>query len=241
MTETIDKGTEQIRDPRRPSSRLFRGARGEDAPTRPDSGGKGDWLRNAGFRIAGVLVAILALLCGGCQGTPKVAKMPAGEMPRALVAGDVVKLTFFGNPELNQSQRVRADGTISLPLIGQVRAVGKNIGEFQDELSNKYKPHLANTEVLISLESSATAVYVSGAVNKPGKIVLYRPMTVLEAIMEAGGRSELGDLKKVALIRNANGKHNSQIFDLSRTLKGEPASTFYVRPYDMIFVPERFF
>ena len=146
----------------------------------------------------------------------------------------------IGAPELNQSQKVRADGKISLPLIGEIDAAGKRLGEFQEELAVRYKPHLKNTEVILALEASEIAVYVSGAVNKPGKIPLTRPMTVLEAIMEAGGLSDMGSPKRVVLIRNKDGRHNTQTFDLSPALKGLPTSAFYLQPYDMIFVPNGF-
>ena len=133
-------------------------------------------------------------------------KQMIGQTPGALAVGDLVKLSFPGTPELNQSQKIRADGKISLPLIGEIEASGKKLGEFQEELSRLYKPQLKNPEVVVTLESSAIPVYVSGAVNKPGKIVLERPMTVLEGIMEAGGISNLGGLGKVVVIRNADGK-----------------------------------
>lgn len=197
--------------------------------------------RNAITGLLGMLCIPLLLGFSGCQGTAIIPKQAIGETLGALAAGDIVKLSFPGAPELNQSQKIRADGKISLPLIGEADAVGKKLGEFQEELSRRYRPHLRNTDVVIALEASAIPVYVSGAVNKPGKIYLDRPMTVLEAIMEAGGLSNVGDLNKVVLIRNTNGRHNTQTFDLSPALKGRPTDAFYLRAYDMIYVPERFF
>lgn len=193
---------------------------------------------------SGLLVAaLMAIALTGCQ-TPQGEMPPqarADKAPGALAAGDVVKVTFPGAPELNQSQKVRADGKVSLPLIGEVEAVGKRLGDFQAELARLYKPQLKNSEVVVALEASAIPVYVSGAVNKPGKIVLDRPMTVLEGIMEAGGISNLGSLTKVVVIRNANGKHFTQTLNLSPALNGRTTNAFYLRPYDMIVVPERFF
>ena len=191
--------------------------------------------------IVGAMAALLVLLCAGCQNTATLPKQLTVQMPGVLAVGDVLKLSFSGAPELNQSQRIRSDGKVSLPQIGQVEAAGKKLGEFQDELSRMYKSKLTNTEVVVALESSAIPVYVAGAVNHPGKIVLDRPMTVLEAIMEAGGPSNLGNLKKVIVIRNANGRHYTQTFDLSPPLRGQATGAFYLRPYDMINVPERFF
>ncbi len=191
--------------------------------------------------MCAMLAVVLLVLSSGCQSTSSLPKQFVGQVPGVLAPGDWLKISFPGAPELSQVQRIRSDGKISLPQIGQVNAAGKRLGTFQDELSNLYKPKLTNTEVVVSLESSSIPVYVSGAVSAPGKVILERPMTVLEAIMEAGGPSNLANLKKVIVIRNASGKHYTEALDLSPALKGRASAVFYLRPYDMIIVPERFF
>ena len=82
-----------------------------------------------------------------------------------LASGDVLKLTFSAAPELNQSQKIRADGKLSLPLVGEVDAAGKTVGQLQGELIQLYKSQLKTPEVTVSLEASVTTVVVSGAVN----------------------------------------------------------------------------
>ena len=59
---------------------------------------------------------------------------------------------------------------------------------------------------------------VSGAVQKPGKIVFERPATVLEAIMEAGGFTPEANLKRVSVIRNVKGEHKTEQIDLRPVL-----------------------
>ena len=191
------------------------------------------WLR---FFV--ILVAPFAL--GACRtGTHDVA-MPADTTVR-LSAGDVVKVSFAGAPELNQTEKVRADGRLNLPMIGEVSAAGKTLTEFQNELSNKYKSQLKNNDVLVTLESGAGQVTVSGAVTKPGKIEFDRPMTVFQAIMQAGGTTQYGSLKKVRLVRVANGEQQSQVMDLAGTLKGRNSQVVYVKDGDVIVVPESAF
>jgi polysaccharide export outer membrane protein len=161
--------------------------------------------------------------------------------PGTLAPGDVLKFAFPSNPELNQSQKIQADGKVSLPLIGVVSAGGKRLGGFQEEIQQLYKSQVKNNTVVVSLDSSSVPVYVTGAVAHPGKVVLERPLTVLEAIMEAGGTTNVGTLKGVVVIRNSNGQHFTQSFDLSPTLKGQKATAFFVKAYDIVYVPERFF
>jgi polysaccharide export outer membrane protein len=187
------------------------------------------------------LLAFFAFAEIGCQtnsGTPL-----AGEatVPKhvTLASGDVVKLTFSSAPELNQAQKIRVDGKLSLPLVGEVDAGGKTVGQLQAELIELYKSQLKTPEVTVSLESSVTTVTVSGAVNKPGRISFERPTTVLQAIMEAGGPSEFGTLRRVRLMRVVNGIYKSQVMDLHDLTK--EVRPFYVRDNDVIYVPQSTF
>jgi polysaccharide biosynthesis/export protein len=188
--------------------------------------------------IIGKLVAFVLLFCAGCQ-APKATHPLVAQTPNFLNAGDVVRISFPGAPELNQTQKIGTDGALSLPLIGTVQAAGKSPGQLQNELAGLYKPQLQDNEVLVAVESRAVPVVVSGAVQHPGKIVFERPATVLEAIMEAGGFTPEADLKKVELIRIVKGEHQTQFFDLRSVLRGLPTRASYVSGGDVIYVPER--
>ena len=191
-----------------------------------------------------VLSGFIAWFCGGCQTGASSANLASQAAPPArvtLAPGDVIKLTFIGAPELNQSQKIRADGKVSLPLVGEVDAAGKTLVALQSELSQLYKSQLKNSDLLITLESATTQVVISGAVAKPAKIAFDKPTTVFQAIMEAGGANAYGNLKSVRLIRMVNGVQHSQVLDLTPTLKGEAVRPFYVRDGDVIYVPQSLF
>ena len=189
--------------------------------------------------MVGKLAALALLFCVGCQGTPKHQAPLVSQTPNYLNAGDVIKISFPAAPELNQSQKIGTDGTLSLPLVGEVHAAGKSPAELQSELANLYKPQLQDNEVLVTLETRALPVVVSGAVQKPGKIVFERPATVLEAIMESGGFTPEADLKRVSVIRIVKGEHYSQTYDFRPILRGKPTAAVYVSNGDVIYVPER--
>src|SRR5438045_5125638 len=193
------------------------------------------------------LIAILAFLAfagAGCQmEVNSTALSGQAEVPRhvILASGDVVKLTFSAAPELNQSQKIRVDGKLSLPLIGDVDAAGKTVGQLQSDLIQLYKPQLKTPEVTVSLEGSVTTVTVSGSVAKPGRITFERPTTVFQATMQAGWPSEYGSSRHVRLHRTVNGVQRSQVFDLHGMLKGEDTKPFYVLDGDVIYVPQSTF
>jgi polysaccharide biosynthesis/export protein len=192
---------------------------------------------------AGVLAALVMLLCAGCQtpGETSLPEQPTAKTPVNLSPGDTVKLSFVGASELNQSQKIRADGKLSLPLIGEVAAAGKTLVNFQNELIRLYKPQLRNSDVVVTLESGVAEVVVSGAVKKPAKLTFERPTTVFQAIMEAGGVDEYGNLRKVHLIRVVNGAQLTQVLDLRPMMSGKATSALYVKDGDVIFVPQGMF
>ena len=185
------------------------------------------------------LAAIALLLCTGCQTTTKAPVPLTNQTPSSLVAGDTVKISFPAAPEMNQTQKIGSDGSLSLPLIGEVAASGKTVGQLKAELERLYKPQLQDSEVTVSLDTRAVPVVVSGAVQKPGKVVFERPATVLEAIMEAGGFTPEADLKRVSLIRIVKGEHKSEVIDLRGVLKGKPIPAIYCSGGDVVYVPEK--
>ena len=191
--------------------------------------------QNTSFKVA----ALVLLLFTGCQTSPKAPQKLTSQTPSFLVAGDSVRISFPAAPELNQTQKIGSDGTLSLPLVGEVAAAGKTVGELQVELARLYKPQLQDNEVVVTLDTRAVPVVVSGAVQKPGKVVFERPATVLEAIMEAGGFTPEADLKKVSLIRIVKGEHQSQVIDLRALLQGKPIPAIYCAGGDVIYVPEK--
>lgn len=175
-----------------------------------------------------------------CQTTVST-RLPEGDVARGpvtLTPGDVVKLTFLGAPELNQSQKIQSDGKINLPMIGEVDAAGRTLSELQQTLEGLYKPQLQNTTVVVTVESSVTPVVIGGAVSKPGKYQFDRPTTVLQAVMEAGGADKFGTLSRVSIIRLVNGQQRTQVFDLRPILQGSPIKPIYVRAGDIVLVGE---
>jgi len=193
-----------------------------------------------GFRqITWIKLTALVFLFTGCEAPKKTPVQLTSQTPSYLVSGDIVKISFPAAPELNQTQKIGSDGTLSLPLIGEVSASGKTVTQLQTELMSLYKPQLQDNEVTVNLDTRAVPVVVSGAVQKPGKIIFERPATVLEAIMEAGGFTPEADLKKVSLIRVVKGEHETQLFDLRPILKGKPTPAIYCSGGDVIYVPEK--
>jgi len=192
-------------------------------------------------------LGLMWLLLAGCQ-SPRDqfdnAATQAMERPEAIVLreGDVLRVTFPGSASLDtQPQPIRRDGNIALPLIGEVRAAGITPTELEKELVKRYEPQLVSKEVVVTVVSSAYAVYVTGAVLRPGKIASDHPISALEAIMEAGGFDYTkANLRAVTVIRHEGGSSRNYTLNLKSVLKGEESRPFYLKPSDIVYVPERF-
>jgi polysaccharide export outer membrane protein len=183
-----------------------------------------------------------ALTCGGCQTSlPPLPNPPGPKTAVRLSPGDALKFAFAEETDLDQTQKIRRDGKVTLPFIGEVTAAGKRIIDFQHELVSRFEPHLENSEVLVTLESGTATVIVSGFVNKPGKIDFDRPKTVFQAIMEAGGVSDYGSLRNIHLTRLINGEQRTETINLRPAIHGNPTTPKYVQDGDVIYVSRSWF
>lgn len=156
--------------------------------------------------------------------------------------GDIVVISFPGAATMNTKQQVQADGTISLLMGGTMQVRGKTPPEIEQAVLEVYGPQLVVKEVAVSVESAGFPVFISGAVLRPGRVVCRQSLTVLEAIVDAGGFMEgRADLKRVKVVRKAeDGSTKTFIVDLRSALQGDPGEPLYLRPSDVVYVPERF-
>ena len=117
-------------------------------------------------------------------------------------------------------------------------AAGKTLAQFESQLKAVYQDEIKNTDVVVTLDSASIQIYVTGAVRNPGKLIFDRPMTILQAVMEAGGPNQFGNLRRVHLIRTTRGVHRTQVVDLRPALAGEPTNAMYVKNGDILQVPQ---
>ncbi len=192
--------------------------------------------------LASAMASIVLLALGGCASTGQPpAAAPIVPTPQTLSPGDVIKVTFPGAPNLDSSQQIRRDGRINLTMVGEVIAADKTPAQLGAELEKLFAPQLVSKEVNVTVVSSSFAVFVTGAVLKPGKITPDRAITALEAVMEAGGFDmNRANSKAVVVIRSENGQTKNVTLNLKAVLDGKPNSPFYLKSHDIVFVPEKF-
>jgi len=158
-----------------------------------------------------------------------------------LSPGDTIKIAFAENADLDQTQKIRRDGKISLPLIGEVQAAGKRVIDFQNQLIDRFDEHLDNPDVLVTLENSPATVIISGFAGNPGKVEIDRPTTVYQAIMQSGGVSDYGSLSNIHLTRIINGVQRTESLNLKPSIRGRPVQPEYVQDGDVIYIGRSWF
>ena len=201
--------------------------------------------RKRALRSSSCLFSVLlfaALMCGGCQSPlPPLPNPPGPKTAVRLSPGDVIKVSYADESVPDQTQKIRRDGKVSLPLIGEVTAAGKRVIDFQHELVRRYEGQLENSEVLVTLENGTATVTVSGFANRPGRVTFDRPTTVYQAIMEAGGVSDYGSASNVHLTRVINGEQRTETINLRPTIHGTPTKPKYVQDGDVIYIARSWF
>ncbi|MBL9171838.1 MAG: polysaccharide biosynthesis/export family protein [Verrucomicrobiales bacterium] len=199
------------------------------------------------FLAFSVLLGLL-VGCGGGPGsstTTPAAASASGQPTSANVTfreGDMAKITFDASTNLNAVVKVQLDGTITMPLIGELKAAGKTAADLRADLMKSYSTLLKGEEITVSLASTTSSVYISGAVLRPGRFPMDRPLTVMDAVMEAGG-FDLNRAKPsgVTVFRVEDGKQKSYKIDMRKVLNGHQQDLFYLKPFDTIHVPEKTF
>ena len=195
--------------------------------------------------IQGALALTFGIALAGCQTQPAMAPAAEQHSDLTLREGDVVKISFPGAPDLTPAEplQIRRDGKITLPLVGEVTAAGRTPAELQGDLIALFAKQLVSKEVIVTVISSSFAVFVDGDVVHPGKVTTDHPITLLEAIMEAGGFDYAkADTARVLVIRRPRGADDYTYYtvDLSLALSGRQSDAFYLAPGDVIHVRDKF-
>ena len=204
-------------------------------------------------KIAILISALSVAACAGLEevvepgqtgAAPQVAK-PDGDY--RIGVDDRVQVTVWRNPELSVTAPVRPDGKISVPIIGDVAVGGHTPTEVAEDIKKRLSAYIREPSVVVILtelrsHEFLTRVRVTGAVRNQRSIPHRQGMTVLDAVLEAGGVNEFASPNRSKLYRKARDKTEVFSIELGDILnKGRLETNLLLRPGDVITVPERLF
>lgn len=167
---------------------------------------------------------------------PQTSPMPA---EYRMSPGDKLRIEVYKDAQLSQSVQIRPDGKITLPLIGDIEAVGRTPIELRDAIRNAFKEYITNpTVTVIVVEATTATAYVMGEVNHPGAITLTGPLTVMQALALAGGLKDFADAKNIRILRkNSVVGVQTITFNYKDALRSARAPV-YLQPGDTVVVPD---
>src|SRR5215472_90718 len=170
-----------------------------------------------------------------------IEKLSLGVTPDYLLGPeDVLEITVWRSADLSRVVTVRPDGKVSLPLIGDVSAMGKTATQLSGDISAKLKEYKENPQVSIVVkEVNSYAVYVLGEIMKPGKYPLRIKTTLLQAITLASGFTATAARNKIVVFRFGKDGHQTKIkasYD-DIVLRDGSSQNIELKPGDQIVVP----
>lgn len=184
---------------------------------------------NRAFQFAAALLVFVAVAMGPVLA--QSASPAPGTASYRLGPGDKLKISVYGQTEINGEYLVDGTGNIAMPLIGLVRAAGLTVGEFRQDVTAKLSNgFFVNPSVSVEVENYRP-FYIIGEVNKPGEYPYVNGMSMLNAVALAGGYTNRANDTTVYIRRNGQSKEAD--FPADETTRVEPG--------DIIRVPERFF
>lgn len=206
------------------------------------------------MKIVQVMLVVLAgLLLAACATTQGSSSAPVFN-PQAqamsqyhIGVDDVLQVSVWNNPDLGVKVPVRPDGRITVPLIGDVVAGGKTPDEVSADIKERLKAFIRDPQVAVIVTDLRSHEYllrvrVTGAVRNPVSLPYHQGMTVLDAVLAAGGITEFAAPDRTELYRKTESSTSSYAVKLGQILQdGKLATNYPVQPGDVITVPQRSF
>ena len=180
-------------------------------------------------------------------------RLPAATSSYVLGPEDQITVRVFAADDIpDKPAQIDNDGTVTLPMIGQVHAAGLTVEQFQANLVTAYKKYFKDPQVTVQVNDfRSQPVSVAGNVNTPGVVQLRGNRNLMEVIGQAGGlRADAGD--SVLITRNLSegpipvagaftdptGKYSVAHIDVRAVMSGkDPEGNIMIKPHDVITVP----
>ncbi len=156
----------------------------------------------------------------GTPDAPTVAPLGSGYKIAPL---DTLTIKVFKMPDLSGDFEVDLTGQISIPLIGSVTATQYTTAQLDEQLTERLgAKYLENPDVSVGVKSSSSrSVTVDGAVARAGGFPVLGPVTLMQAVAQAGGATPQANLRRIAVFRQIGGKRQAAAFDLASIRRGE--------------------
>ncbi|MBP9838696.1 MAG: polysaccharide biosynthesis/export family protein [Proteobacteria bacterium] len=177
-------------------------------------------------KISFFLITLLALTFNSCtkNSRPLSELIEDNSEQQYLVqSGDTLSVNVWGEPKVSGEVFVREDGSFTMALIEDVKAVGLTPKQIAQSITTRLKKFIPSASVSVSVaQSSPIRYYLSGQFNKPGEYRSDKKISLLQAIATGGSFAPFADESEITLIRReASGEEMRYILDYNRIMDGK--------------------
>jgi polysaccharide export outer membrane protein len=153
--------------------------------------------------------------------------------------GDILDISLWRDDALTKQVVVLPDGKISYPLIGEIIAGGRTIGDLKSEIAEKLVPYVPEPVLNIEVKQvNSMILYVIGRVNSPGRFVLNANVNVLQALSIAGGLNPFAKRSKIKIFRKQGDQTKVFPFNYDEVVDGvNLGQNITLQRGDVIVVP----
>lgn len=191
------------------------------------------------------ILVVMVLVTSGCFGEAPVQTQvvtrqaeSADSGPYKIGRDDVLDVFVWKDKQLSGRITVDSDGTVTLPLIGQVKAAGLTTKELQSDLTVRYARFVHDPRVTVQVFDPASRVfYVLGEVSKPGMYKLMSGETLSQALAAAGGPTEYANLRRIKIVRRNDDQQTEMTVNYNGVRSGDLRADVVLERGDTITVP----
>ena len=197
------------------------------------------------LKLARALALCLGLSGSGCASAGQYVwfgEMPASERAAlsgdyVIGVGDTISIRVYEQEGLSGDAKIRRDGKIALPLVGELIVAGKRPLELSHEIEVALKQFIVSPRVTVNVATSQpVSVTVVGEVSHIGVLTLEPPARLVEAMAQSGGPGEFADKTKIFVLRQFPSYKRIR-FTWDAILRNEDnAAQFPLRTGDVIVV-----
>lgn len=158
-----------------------------------------------------------------------------------VTVDDVLKVSVWQNPDVSGDLIVRSDGKISMPLVGEIKAVGKTLSQIDDDISKKLSEYIIYPDVTIAvIKFGGQPFIVLGEVGKQGVLKLSGTVSLMQVIGEAGGLTKDARKGNLLVIRgDVLEKPEVIMVNVSEILAGNMRNDIVMYPNDIVYVSSK--
>jgi protein involved in polysaccharide export with SLBB domain len=153
-----------------------------------------------------------------------------------LGPGDSVNVQLFGKQNAQFELAINSEGTIQIPELGPMSAVGLTYQQLKAQLLEKYQEQVIGVTPYITMGQLRTIqIYIVGEAHRPGAFTLSALSTITHALFASGGVNEIGSLRNIQLKRNGQTVTEFDLYDL--LIFGDTSKDKRLQQGDVIFIP----